>query len=49
MDDTVDNVVFNGSREVLILFLSVIEFIEFLVSDSIDVDMLGGRSLGCLK
>jgi hypothetical protein len=42
VDDSIDDTVFDGSGEVLILFLPIIELVEFLVGDGIDVDMPGG-------
>jgi hypothetical protein len=48
-DDSVDDPVFDGSGEELILFLPVVELIEFLVSDGVDMDMARGSECGAFE
>jgi hypothetical protein len=49
VDDLVDDSVFDGPEEVLVLFLPVVELVEFLVSDGGDMNMSGGSKCGSFE
>jgi hypothetical protein len=48
-DNSVDDSIFNCPEEVLVLFLPVIELIEFLVGNGVDMNISGGSECGTFE